>query len=254
MRIAVAGGTGVVGAYAVTAAEQAGHEVVVMSRRTGVDVRTGAGLSEALQGVDVIIDTTDPKTMSKSKATDFFTEVTANLQSAGAAQGVTHLISLSIVGVDRVPGFGYYEAKLAQEAAAARGPLPATIVRATQFHEFPAQVLSRLHLGPVAGVPAMRSQPVSARSVGQVLVEVAATPAPGTISEVGGPEQHDMVALARRIIRRRGGRTKVVSLRVPGSGGKAMRTGALVPGVGARLVGPTFGEWLDSPDLPAVFA
>jgi uncharacterized protein YbjT (DUF2867 family) len=252
MRIAVAGGTGVVGVYAVKAAEEAGHQVVVMSRKVGVDVRTGDGLAAALQGVDVIIDTTNPTTLSRAKATAFFTEITANLQSVGAAQGAAHLITLSIVGLERVPGFGYYEAKLAQEAAASKGPVPVTIVRATQFHEFPAQILSRVHLGPVAAVPIMRVQPVAARSVGQVLAEVAASPALGTTIEVGGPEPQDLVDLARRIVSRRGTHTKVVPLRVPGRGGQAMRSGAVVPRDGARLVGPTFSEWLEGSDLAAV--
>ena len=40
MRIAVAGGTGVVGRHAVEAARAAGHEVVVLSRSSGADVLT----------------------------------------------------------------------------------------------------------------------------------------------------------------------------------------------------------------------
>ncbi len=163
MRIAVAGGTGAVGKYVVEAARQAGHEVVSISRRSGVDVRTGAGLFEALQGVEVIIDTTNAGTTKRAEATAFFTEVAGQLQATGAAQGVSRLVVLSIVGLERVPGFGYYEAKLAQEAAFVAGPLPVSLVRATQFHEFPAQILSRVGLGPFALVPIMRIQPVAAR-------------------------------------------------------------------------------------------
>ena len=37
MRVAVAGGTGVVGRHVVTALEAAGHEAVVLSRSGGVD-------------------------------------------------------------------------------------------------------------------------------------------------------------------------------------------------------------------------
>ena len=89
MRIAVAGGTGAVGKYVVEAARQAGHEVVSISRRSGVDVRTGAGLFEALQGVEVIIDTTNAGTTKRAEATAFFTEVAGQLQATGAAQGVS---------------------------------------------------------------------------------------------------------------------------------------------------------------------
>ena len=40
MRIAVAGGTGMVGKYVVEAITGAGHEAVVLSRSRGVDLRT----------------------------------------------------------------------------------------------------------------------------------------------------------------------------------------------------------------------
>ena len=109
MRIAVAGGSGTVGKYVVRSASQAGHEAVAMSRSVGVDVRTGEGLLAALEGVDVIIDATDGGTIHRAKATAFFTEVTENLHSIGQAQGVSRLVTLSIVGLERLPGFGYYE-------------------------------------------------------------------------------------------------------------------------------------------------
>lgn len=50
MRIAVAGGTGVVGRHVVAAVAAAGHEPVVLARSHGVDVTTGQGLDAALAG------------------------------------------------------------------------------------------------------------------------------------------------------------------------------------------------------------
>jgi hypothetical protein len=47
----------------------------------------------------------------------------------GAEQGVDRIVTLSIVGIDDTD-FGYYRAKL----AAAPGPVPSTVVRATQLH------------------------------------------------------------------------------------------------------------------------
>ena len=254
MRIAVAGGTGVSGRQAVVAAEAAGHQVVTISRSAGVDARTGAGLAGALEGVEVIIDATNPPTIRRGAATAFFTQVTGRLQSVGAAAGVSRLVTLSIVGLERASGYGYYRAKLAHEAAALAGPLPATIVRATQFHEFPAQILARLAVGPLAAVPVMRIQPVAARSVGEVLVEVATGGSTaGAAVEIAGPEPEDLVDLARAIAHRRGTRTTVIPLPVPGSAGTAMRSGGLLPLPGVRLVGPTFDEWLAGADLSALF-
>jgi uncharacterized protein YbjT (DUF2867 family) len=254
MRIAVAGGTGVAGTYVVQAARAAGHDVVAMSRRTGVDVRTGQGLSAALEGVEIVIDATNAGTTNRAKATDFFTEVSARLQSEGATQGVSRLVILSIVGLERVRGYGYYQAKLAHEATALAGPLPTTIVRATQFHEFPAQILARLHFGPVALMPMMRIQPIAARSVGEVLVEVATAPTLGATLEIAGPEAEDLVLLARAVVQQRRMRTSVIPLPLPGSAGKAMRTGGQLPLTGARLVGPNFEEWLAEVDLSDFFS
>ncbi len=254
MRIAVAGGTGAVGKYVVQAASEAGHEVVSIGRSTGVNARTGQGLADALKGVEVIVDTTNAGTTSRAKATAFFTDVTAQLQSVGAAQGVSHVVILSIVGLERVTGFGYYQAKLAQEAAAIAGPLPVSIVRATQFHEFPAQILARARLGPLALVPVMRIQPVAARVVGEALVEsaVRATGAAGEATiEIAGPEERDLVTMARAIARKRQWRMSVAPLRVPGGAGKSMRAGGLLPLSGARVIGPSFDEWLMSEDFDA---
>ena len=253
MRIAVAGGTGAVGRYVVAAATQAGHDVASISRRSGVDVRIGEGLSDALRGVDVVIDTTNAGTTNRTEATTFFTEVAERLQTTGAAMGVTRLVALSIVGLERVPGFGYYQAKLGHEAALRAGPLPVSIVRATQFHEFPAQILSRGGVGPLKFVPIMRIQPVAARAVGEALVEVAAEPVATTV-EIAGPEEKDLVSLARAIVRKRQARMWVAPLPVPGAAGRAMRTGGQLPSPGARVIGPTFGEWLEGEDLAMLSA
>ena len=166
MKIAVAGGTGVVGSYTVDAAEAAGHDVTVLSRQRGVDVVSGAGLAAAMHGVDVVIDTLNTPSQNGSKASAFFTAAASQLQRAAADAAVGHIVTLSIVGLEHAPT-GYYQAKLAHEKAATTGPVPATIVRATQFFEFPAQVMARTKRGPVALMFRGRSQPVAARRSGK---------------------------------------------------------------------------------------
>jgi uncharacterized protein YbjT (DUF2867 family) len=248
MKIAVAGGTGVVGSYAVRAIAAAGHQAAALSRSRGIDLRHEAGLAQALTGVDVIIDAANPDSIGRAKATAFFTDVTARLQAVGSAQGVARLVTLSIVGIDGVSGYGYYQAKLAQEAAARAGPLPVTIVRATQFHEFPAQLLGRIHLGPVAAMPVMRVQPVAARTVGEMLVQAALDPPSTQTVEIAGPGVEDLVSMARRLVRARHRRLSVVPLWVPGAAGKAMRGGKLLATATTRLVGPSFAQWLSGGD------
>ena len=67
---------------------------------------------------------------------EFFQTSTRNLLAAEAAAGVGHHVALSIVGIDRSPDNGYFQAKIAQEKLIESGPIPYSIVRATQFFEF----------------------------------------------------------------------------------------------------------------------
>src|SRR5215472_11244678 len=87
MRIAVAGGTGTVGGRHVVAhAQNAGHDVMVLSRSRGVDVRRGEGLADALNGADAVIDVTHPDTIEQGAATEFWTDVAGALQRTGRSE------------------------------------------------------------------------------------------------------------------------------------------------------------------------
>jgi uncharacterized protein YbjT (DUF2867 family) len=251
VRIAVAGGTGTAGRYAVEAARSAGHQVVVLSRAGGVDVRSGSGLQAALERVEVIVDVLNGGSTGRKQATAFFEETMGNLQVAGAEAGVARMVVLSIVGIDRAEGFAYYDAKRAQEAAARRGPVPVTIVRTTQFHEFAGQLLDRMSFGPLSAVPSMRIRPVAARSVGRHLVEVATGDPAIERSELAGPEEVELVAMAmaRRTAKERGSPRMVVPVRIPGSVGSGLRAGALLPGPDAVIAGPGPDEWFASSDV-----
>ena len=224
MRVAVAGGTGLTGRHVVGALAAAGHEPVVVARSAGVDLLTGAGLDDALVSVDAVIDVSDVKTARRKAAVRFFETAGRNLLAAGERAGVAHHVMLSIVGVDRV-GWGYYEGKLRQEGLVKAGAVPWTVLRATQFHEFPEQLLAQVP-GPVAPAPLMRSQPVAVSEVAAALAELAAGPALGTAPELAGPREESMPDMVRRL---------VLAMRVPGAAGRAMAGGALLPsGEGPR--------------------
>lgn len=252
MRVAVAGGTGVVGHYIVEACRAAGHDVKALSRRTGTDLTSGEGLEEKLSGVNVVVDATNPPSLSRKKASAFFTTVTGNLQRAGASAGISRLVTMSIVNIDKVGANPYYKAKLDQEAAALAGSVPVTIVRATQFHEFPVQVMQRARLGRLAFMPHITVQTVAARAVGHAVAEVVANPPSQTTTELVGPERNDLCDLARMAAGRLGRGTRVLGIPVPGRTGRALREGALTPSGDARIVGPTFEEWLPGEDVLAV--
>jgi len=242
MRMAVAGGTGLIGRQLVALLEQAGHEPVVLARSRGVDITTGAGLDEALAGAAVVIDVSNVTTLSKKRSVRFFTAGTERLLAAGAQAGITHHLALSIVGIDRV-GWGYYQGKRSQERLIADGPLPWTVLRATQFHEFAGQLLDRSP-GPLVMVPRMPVQPVAAREVAHRLMALAAGPAAGHAPEIAGPQVHQLADLVRQVVARRGQRRLVVPLPIPG-GGSAARGGLLPTGEYVRAE-QTFADWVRS--------
>lgn len=241
MKIAIAGGTGVVGAHTVAAARAAGHEPVVLARSTGANVVTGQGLDAALAGVDAVIDVANVLSTRAKPAVEFFEAATRNLIAAGHAAGVRHHVVLSIVGIDDVD-YGYYLGKRAQEKAAFASGAPVSVLRATQFHEFPGQLMGRTR-GPFVIMPRMRVQTVAAREVGEALVALAAGPAVGRAPDLGGPEERQLTDLAALLLRARGSRKPLLKVSLPGAAGKAMRSGALLPRDGTRG-SVTFEQWL----------
>src|SRR2546423_503895 len=105
-KIAVAGATGRVGRHVVDLLEARGHEVVPISRSGGVDVITGEGLTEALAGVECIVDAASGASPEQEAATEFFTLEARNLHEAGERAGVQRMVVVSIIGCDRFTG-GY---------------------------------------------------------------------------------------------------------------------------------------------------
>ena len=244
MRIAVAGGTGMVGQYVVHAAEARGHQVVILSRSRGVDLRTGDGVDQALTGTDAIVDVTNGGGRGRDAAITFFSEVAACLQTGAARHGVRHVVTLSIVGIDR-PGAdanAHYAAKLRQEAETLAGPAAASVLRATQFHEFAAQMMRRNREGALARVPDLWVQTVAARTVGEALVDLATQAPTGGWAELAGPQPASLVALAQAFARR--WMPEVIVEASTPAGPPIDR----LPSPGARIAGPPFEAWLDSDD------
>lgn len=245
MRIAVLGGTGLMGRLVVAEAEAAGHDVVIAARSTGVDISTGAGLAEALAGVDAVVDVSDHFTNSAQKAVAFFEAAAQNIAAAENAAGVKHHVVLSIVNCDdpRLKAFGYYQGKAAQERAVVASGIPFTILRSTQWFEFGEKTVSLLGFGPLALVPRMRSKPVAAMTVAKALVQAVDKGPSGRAADLAGPEVLEIPDMTRKILRRRGARKWLIPISMPGAG-KAMRTGALLPGTDSISAGPTLDEWL----------
>src|SRR5919106_4527019 len=248
-RIAVAGATGRVGHHVVDVLEEGGHEVVQMSRATGVDVVTGEGLREALAGVDSIVDAAAWPTNEQKPATDFFLASSRNLQEEGERAGVQRIVVVSIIGAD-LASAGFIASKVPHEQAMRSGPIPVRILRAAQFHEFVPLFLEWGRQGDVIYVPEMRTQLVAARTVAEALAELVngAAPAPeNSIPEIAGPREERLVEVAKLVAARRGDSVRIEAVSDPDDPEQALyASGALLPGPDAVLAGPTFEQWLNS--------
>ena len=248
-KIAVAGATGRVGRHVVDVLRARGYDVVPMSRSQGVDVITGSGLGAALSGVECVIDTATGPSPEQEPATTFFTTAARNLQDAGQEAGVQRMVVVSIIGTDRFT-HGYGAAKVAHEQAMLAGPIPALVLRASQFYEFVPLIMEWGSQGDVAYVPRMRTQPVAARAVAEVLADLAT--APGSrpsgppFTEVAGPREESLVEMATLFAERRGYPAKVEGVTDPADPDGLNESGGLLPGPDAILAGPTFEEWLNA--------
>lgn len=243
MRIAVAGATGNIGSLTVAALERNGHDVVRVSRALGVDLRTGDGLDGALDGVAAVVDAVNAPAADRDETVAYFAATTQNLLAAEARSGVRHHVLLSILGVDRVEGNAHFAGKREQERLVAAGPLPWTIVRATQFHDFAEMVAGWTERDGVATIAPLLVQPIAPGDVADVLAEIATGAPLRRHVDVAGPEPQDLVDMARRTLAARGRSVKLVPTWSTGFGPE-LAGDVLLPGEGARLAPTSFDDWL----------
>ncbi|WP_329154324.1 SDR family oxidoreductase [Streptomyces sp. NBC_01456] len=242
MKFAVIGGTGLIGSQVVKKLNAAGHEAVPHSPTTGVDVLTGQGVEEAVAGAEGVVHLTNSPTFDDSSPAFFQTSMD-NLLAASHKGGVGHFVILSIVGADRVPDLAYYRAKVLQENILKAGPIPHSIVRATQFMEFIEAFMSWSTEGNAVRLPSTPLQPIAAQDVSDTVADVAAdTPLNATFN-VGGPEIHPLDELGRITLNARpDGRTVVTD---DTAGMFAAVDGDVLTTKGDARIAPThYTDWL----------
>lgn len=228
MEVLVTGASGVLGRHVATIAGEHGHTVRLLSRadRPGEtwwrgDLATGAGLGDAVAGVDVVIHcASDPR---NHLATDL--AGTSRLVDAARLAGRPHVVYPGIVGSDVIP-LGYYRSKTATERVIEDSGCPATIQRYTQFHDRLWYVLGRLTRSPVVPLPNdTRFQVLDAAVAAHHLVEAAEATRVGRLPDLGGPTIYDVRDLARSVAMALGRSRRFIRLNVPGLVGAAFRAG-----------------------------
>jgi uncharacterized protein YbjT (DUF2867 family) len=251
MKVAVVGGTGVLGKPLVAELAARGDEVRVLSRTPpqklpegashhSVDLTKGEGLTEALSGVEVVVDASNS---SPRNAGPVLVDGTERLLAAGAQARVRHHVGISIVGCNRVPT-SYYEVKVAQEGAIVAGEVPWSLLRATQFHSLLAWAFGQAGKARLMPTGSARLQPIEPLVVAARLAGVAHAEPAGRLDDIAGPEVLTLSELARAW-RKVDGRW-MLPLPIPmiGKVGRPLREGALC-NPDATVGGATFEQWLE---------
>jgi len=254
----VTGGTGHLGQDIVKRLVREGHRVRVLARvpRADTDVdwavgdlATGAGLREALHGVDIVINAATYSPIARRggvRPTDFFTspsavdvEGTERLLFACQEASVRHFLHVSIVGLDEAT-LPYARVKLAGEKMVRNSALPWSVVRATPFYYLLAKLLAGLSWLPVWPVPTTRFNPVDTSDVADHVVQCAFDGRRGERSEIGGPEDLACTEFARQYLDARGMHRKILPMSL--SEQKAHSMGFVVSqGVRGQL---SWADWL----------
>lgn len=250
MRVVVIGGTGQVGSKVVSKLQRFGHAAIAAAPQTGVDVITGDGLNDALQGADVVVDVTNRITMEREASIGFFETAARNIMAAEIAAGVRHHVALSVLRSDRLVESGYIAGKVAQEAQILQGTVPFTLVRAAQFFELVPMMVEMGAMDGVARLSGAQFQPLATEDVAKALFERALANPLNGIYEIAGPEIFRIDELAKRYVRETGGTVEIEIDPAATYFGAPLTDTTLLPGPGVHIQTITFEDWLAGQRTP----
>jgi uncharacterized protein YbjT (DUF2867 family) len=235
VNVLVTGGTGTLGRPLIRALRSAGHRAVVFSRKAAEgpdwiqgDLATGTGLADAVADAEVVVHAGSATTQVR-RAKEIDVGGTRRLLNAAVGAGVGHFVFISIVGIDGID-YPYYRAKVAAEALVREGPLPWSVLRATQFHSLIEAFLGRFSRVPgLLTVPfSWKFQPVDAREVAARLLEITVAEPAGMLPDFGGPEVRDLRSLAQAWLEARGSARRLLNLPMPLQFSRKFAEGALL--------------------------
>lgn len=237
MRVLVVGGTGGLGRLVVQELVKREHEVRVLSRQPeqsahgtpGVellrgDLSSGDGVAAAVSGMDAVADAVNAARQAES----VMVAGTRRLLDAAEAAGVAHIVEIGIVGAESIaPVVPYYRVKLAQEQVVQTGKVPWSLLRATQFHDFLAPLVSRLARLPVLIAPGIRFQPVDRGEVAVAMCDAVEAGPRGRLPDFAGPQALPLVDFARSWLQAQGRNQLALAVPLPTRYGRRLREGAL---------------------------
>ncbi|MEV0792609.1 NAD(P)H-binding protein [Kribbella sp. NPDC050459] len=250
MRILVTGATGMLGRAVVSDLLANGHTVAAMSRRVrrwpGVepvlaDLTEGTGLEAAVEGAQAIVHLASAP-YQRGYTDEVEVLGTQKLLTAAEAAGVKHVVYTSIVGADLVP-WGYFGTKVRAETIVRASPVPWSILRSTQFHDFVDQAVTKMSRMPLmVSDRGVVGQPIDVRDVAERVTHRLVEGPSTEIEECGGPEILGFDQVLRQWQEVRGVHKPILHLRIPGKLGKGFRNGGAT--TNERTGGITWKQYL----------
>jgi uncharacterized protein YbjT (DUF2867 family) len=257
--ILVTGGSGHLGRDLVKQLLAQRRSVRLLSRAPGTDpavqwvrgdLATGAGIAQAVQGVDTVVHAATLSPIAKRgsiRITDFFTtpssvdiDGTRSLLAASQRAGVSHFVFVSIVGLEH-SSLPYSRVKLAGEHLVRDSSVPWSVVRATPFFYLMAQMLRSFRWWPVWPLPNAPCNPVDTSDVAHYLIECMNDGGRGVRPEIGGPETMPFAEFGRQYQRAHNVHRATAAIRVSPKFAGNM---GFVTSTGDRRGSKTWMQWL----------
>ena len=123
-----------------------------------------------------------------------------DLGYAEARAGIRHHVALSIVGADRSPDNGYFQAKVVQEELIKSSSIPYTIIRSTQLMEFLGSIADAGQRDGIVKIATGQFQPIAADDVAAFVADAARGPPRNGMLEIAGPEKAPFDDIIRRYL------------------------------------------------------
>ena len=217
MRIAITGGTGFVGRHLSARLEAAGHEVVIVSRRTGYPIAAGGtsrqeadlALAHAFDGCEAVVHCAGiNRELGDQTYQAVHVEGTATVIRGATVAGVQRLVMLSFLRARPDGPTTYHRSKWAAEELVRGSGLTWTILKAGVIHGRGDHMLDHLSHAfftfPIFGLVGLRERPVRPVAVDDVarLLEAAAlgdTRLAGRTFAVLGPDEMGLGAAVRKV-------------------------------------------------------
>jgi NADH dehydrogenase len=223
MKVAITGGTGFVGGRLAERLRAAGHEPVLVSRRTGASLTAGSGtLVAAFDGCAAVVHCAGINREIGPQTYDaVHIRGTEAVVEAAQAAGVRRIVVLSFLRARPDGPTSYHRSKWAAEEIVRASGVTHTIMKAGVIHGRGDHMLDHLshafHTFPVFGLVGLRERPVRPVAVDDVarMLEAAALGDPRLANRtiaVLGPEPMPLGEAVRRVARVTGRRPLFVRL------------------------------------------